>query len=67
MQTTVKATDIRPGMVVEIYAGTERVAVSSARADAYGAVIITDGIRTRGLSAGESVPLVGWFNPDPTV
>ena len=59
----IKASEIKPGMVVEIYGGDERIPVTEAKANGHGAVVITDSIRTRGLSEGEAVNLVGWFNP----
>jgi hypothetical protein len=58
----IKASEIQPGMVVDIY-GDERIGVTGAKANGYGAVVITDSIRTRGLSEGEAVTLVGHFNP----
>lgn len=63
MTREIKAEDIRPGMVVDIYGGTERIAVTGAKANGYGAVIISDGFEFRGLSLRETVTLVGLFNP----
>lgn len=60
----IKATEIQPGMIVDIYGDTERVMVQSAKANGYGAVLISDGIDTWGLSIGETVTVKGYFNPD---
>jgi hypothetical protein len=60
--TEIKATDIKAGMTVKIYGGSEQIAVTRATANRYGSVTITDGIRTRGLGANESVTVTGYFN-----
>ena len=62
MTKQIKASEIQPGMVVDIHGGAERVAVTEAITK-WGAVQITDSIRWRGLSTDEAVELVGAFNP----
>jgi hypothetical protein len=66
MTKTIKATEIQRGMVLDIHGGTERIAVNEAKANGYGAVLVTDldGYTTRGLGANETVTLVGHFKPE---
>lgn len=64
MNQQIKATDIRPGMILKIYGGTERFDVEEAKANGFGAVIITNWSgKSRGLSEKEMVEVMGYFNP----
>jgi hypothetical protein len=64
INTQIKAQDIQPGMVVDIYSGSgsERVAVSRVLLDGYGAVQIADHIDWYGLGLTELVTVAGYFN-----
>lgn len=60
----IKATAIRPGMILAIYGNKERFDVEEVKANGYGAIIATDwsgGIR--GFSEDETVEVLGYFNP----
>lgn len=60
----IQAKEIQPGMILKIYGGTERFDVEAAKANGYGAVIITNWYgEQRGLSEGETVEILGHFNP----
>lgn len=59
----IQASEIRPGMILSIYGG-ERFDVEEVQANEWGAVIITNwSNKSRGLSKGESVEVLGYFNP----
>lgn len=62
MTTTVKAQDVKPGMVISIYAGTERIAVEYVNVDAYSVGVADYSRAWRGLSHNESVTVLGYFN-----
>lgn len=64
MSRQIKALEIRAGMILMIYGGTERFDVEQVTANEFGAVIVTDWHgKSRGLSATETVELMGYFNP----
>ncbi len=56
----IKASEIQPGMVLNIYG--ERIPVTEMVAK-WGAIQITDGVRWRGLGQDEAVEVLGYFNP----
>ena len=60
----IKATDIRPGMILAIYGNKERFDVEEVKRNGYGAVIATNwsGV-VRGFSEDETVEILGYFNP----
>ncbi len=60
--TQIKGSEIKAGMIVKIYGGTEQVTVTRMVAK-WGAVQITDGTRWYGIGENEVVELVGHFNP----
>jgi hypothetical protein len=61
---TVKASEIRPGMILAIYGTKERFDVEAVQTNEFGAVIITDwGNTHRGLDKNETVEILGYFNP----
>lgn len=60
----IQAIDIRPGMILKIYGGSERFDVEEVKANEYDAVIVTNWSgKHRGLSAKETVEVMGYFNP----
>ena len=60
----IEATQIRAGMILNIYGGTERFDVEAVKPNGYGAIIITNWRGThRGLSENETVEILGYFNP----
>lgn len=61
----IQARNIRPGMILKIYGGTERFDVEAVTGPSeYGAVIITNWSGTnRGLDEKELVEILGYFNP----
>lgn len=61
INTQIKAQDIQPGMVIDIY-GTERFAVERVVVK-WGAVQIRDHAGWRGLATNETVTVAGYFNP----
>lgn len=60
--TQIKAQNIQPGMVIDIYGSNERFAVERIEVK-WGAVQIRDHIDWRGLGADETVTVAGYFNP----
>lgn len=64
MTKQIKATEIKPGMIVLIHGGTERFDVTKAVSDKYGAVTLTDARdEHRALSRNETVTFLAHFNP----
>ncbi len=61
IDSQIKAQDIKPGMVIDIYGG-EQVAVERVEVK-WGAVQIRDHIQWRGLGENELVTVRGYFNP----
>lgn len=61
---TLEGQEVIPGMIIDIYGGTERIACDRAGLNGYGAVEVANHLVTRGLGLRESVTLVGWFNPE---
>lgn len=59
--TTRKARQITAGTVINIYGGSQRVAVERVISK-WGSVQVTDGIEWYGLSADETVEVLGHFN-----
>jgi hypothetical protein len=57
----IKASEIRPGMILSIYDG-ERIDVTK-KVDKWGAVQVSDGFDWRGLGKDEAVEVLGYFNP----
>lgn len=60
INTQIKAQDIEPGMVIDIYGG-ERFAVELVSVK-WGAVQIRDHVAWRGLAMNETVSVAGYFN-----
>lgn len=63
MVKNLKAHQIKRGMVVDIYDGTQRVAVTKDPVTGSGSVQISDGFEWFGLDKNETVKLAGHFNP----
>lgn len=64
MNEQIQALNIRTGMILKIYGGTERFDVEEVKANEYGAVIVTNWSgEHRGLSEKETVEVLGYFNP----
>jgi hypothetical protein len=60
----IKGADIKPGMILLIYGGDERINVVKVTKNSLGAVILYgDHGKVRGVSATENVKLIGHFNP----
>lgn len=58
------ASAIRPGMILSIYGNAERFDVEAVEMNEFGAVIVTNwSNKSRGLSADETVEILGYFNP----
>lgn len=64
MNHEIKASDIRPGMILSIYGNEERFDVEEVKTNEFGAVIVTNwSNKSRGLSEDETVKVLGYFNP----
>lgn len=59
--TKIKGSDIKAGMIIEIYDG--RFQVHKVTKNASGGVFLSNGVKWRGVSANETVTLIGHFNP----
>jgi hypothetical protein len=62
MTQTIEANKVQPGMILDIFGGTERIAVTQVVPGST-SIQITDGIIWRGLCADETVTVAGHFNP----
>jgi len=62
MNQQIKATEIKPGMILSIYGSTRQVPVTKVLLK-WDAVQVTDGIEWAGLAETDLVKILGYFNP----